>query len=132
MREKQGNVCNQKNIEQTLPTIIPVHKSTQVEMQVATAMKYSMLWNSFKQVLRPRNTMVILELNETQPLKGTKGCGVRFHREVPGSGSTVPAARQPRDLPKPLGWVQTALPRHTRKAQATQVTTAPIIAYVTT
>lgn len=32
MEEQQEKVCNQKNIEQTLSPMIPVHKSMQVEI----------------------------------------------------------------------------------------------------
>lgn len=39
-------MCEQKNTEQTPATVIPVHKSIQVEIQAATAMKYPMLLNS--------------------------------------------------------------------------------------
>lgn len=97
-KEQEDTECNQENLEQTPPTILPVHKSSQVETEVAPAMKYSMSLNSLKQVFDPTPALVMLQLGAKQLLKFK----TRDERDEPGYGARVPLRSQQHDLSKLL------------------------------
>lgn len=137
-------MCNQKNIEQHFQPLIPVHKPRQVGTQ---ARKYSMLLNRLKPSILLHNTTVILQRNETQPLKlrrgvrGTRldtrsGLRRRRHRPAPRkllrSNLPAPFRQQWQDTLKVLRGMERALPQYIGKAQASKVTISQLIAYFTT